>query len=53
MPSLYYDKLLLGHFLQLKYYYLWLTEVFVMDVNKLMFCIALVLLVAWIVRAVP
>ncbi len=38
-------------FQRIKYCYLWLTKVFVMDVNKLMLCIALVLLVAWIAGA--
>ncbi len=49
----YYDKQFPDLLLQIKYYHLWLTEVFMMDVNKLMFCLALVLLVAWIAGAVP
>ncbi len=40
-------------FQRIKYYYLWLTEVFVMDVNKLMAVLLVVLLVAWIAGAVP
>ncbi len=49
----YYDRPLSNLFQQIKYCYLWLTKAFVMDVNKLMFALALVLLVAWIAGATP
>ena len=47
------DRIFSGLFQRIKYCYLWLTKVFVMDVNKLMFVLAVVLLVAWIAGAVP
>ena len=49
----YYDKPSSDLLLQIKYCYLWLTEVFVMDVNKLMLCLALVLLVAHLAGVTP
>ncbi len=47
------DRIFSGLFQRIKYCYLWLTIVFIMDVNKLMFALALVLLVAWIAGATP
>ncbi len=45
------DRIFSGLFQRIKYCYLWLTKVFAMDGNKLMFALALVLLVAWIAGA--